>query len=337
MKNCLIIKLSAIGDVVMAMPMVTEIIKKYPKCEITWVCGYSVRCLIEQLPVHNIICVDEKKLLSGNVLEKIVEVVKLWKKIALKKYDVIALGHADKKYQILTLLTRYDKKNRFTHNVGKMWPIPSRHHTDEYVRLVDSDMSNDVILSYQCHNLIYDKEIHELLLEDKPIISLAPGGAKNFLADDSCRRWPIQSYVELAKLLIKDGYTVVITGAPSDIWVVKHFREIPVINLVGRTTLDQLIYIYSQSDIVVAHDSGPMHLAGMTKCNLIALFGPTNAFEKIPRRDGVYLHWLFDKFSCSPCYDGKSYVSCDKNVCMQNIGVKEIYKQIMTIIYKDKL
>lgn len=334
MKKYLIIKLAAIGDVVMAMPMVTQIRTKYPESEITWVCGKSVRFLVEMLPVDHIICVDERKILTGSTLEKIREVIKLWGKIAFKKYDVIALGHADKKYQIFTLLTKAKSKKSFTHQIGKLWPIPSRHHTDEYVRLIDSRMSQQPVPSYQISQALHDDEIEQILPKNKLIVTLAPGGAKNLLADDACRRWPIEHYVELAELLIKRGYTVVISGAPGDSWVEKYFTKLPVVNLVGKTTLQQLLCLFSQSSIVVTHDSGPMHLAGMTQCKLIALFGPTNAYEKIPRRNGVYLHWDFNKYACCPCYDGKAYVDCADNICMKKIKAKDIFEEIEVILTK---
>lgn len=100
---------------------------------------------------------------------------------------------------------------------------------------------------------------------------MTPGGAKNLLADDFCRRWPINNYVELAIKLINKGYIVVISGAKSDEWILPYFSGLNIVNMVGKTDLNQLLYLFSKSDFVVTHDSGPMHLAGMTKCHLIAI------------------------------------------------------------------
>lgn len=53
-----------------------------------------------------------------------------------------------------------------------------------------------------------------------------------------------RNYVRLAKLLITEGMTVVISGAPSDQWIEPYFENLPVINLVGKTTLDGLLYLF---------------------------------------------------------------------------------------------
>lgn len=126
--------------------------------------------------------------------------------------------------------------------------------------------------------------------------------------------------------------TVVISGAPSDQWIEPYFENLPVINLVGKTTLDGLLYLFSKSDVVVTHDSGPMHLAGMTDCKMVALFGPTNPDEKVPRREGVQYIWEKDKYSCCPCYDGKTYAPCKDNVCLRNINPNTVMFRIKDML-----
>lgn len=140
MKTFLIVKIAAIGDVIMALPMAVEIKRRYPDSHITWICGKSVKSIVEMAPVDEVITLNEKKLLTGSKTEKIIEVIKAWKKIGFRHFDQIAIGHADPRYQILTKLTLAIKITSFNHTIGKTWPIPSRHHTDEYVRLVNEDM-----------------------------------------------------------------------------------------------------------------------------------------------------------------------------------------------------
>lgn len=71
MKKYLIIKIAAIGDVIMAMPMVRKIRQEEPQSHITWVCGKSVYSLLQKLPIDKLIVVDEKKLLGGSKPEKV--------------------------------------------------------------------------------------------------------------------------------------------------------------------------------------------------------------------------------------------------------------------------
>lgn len=337
MKRYLIVKLAAIGDVIMAMPMVDLIKKEEPDSEITWICGKSTQSLLKHLPIDHLFAIDEIKLLTGSRMEKIQVVLDVWKKIAGKTFDVIAMGHADKRYQILTIFTKSHDKRSFSHKIGFTWPVPGRHHTDEYARLVASHMPIEPIQSYHMAAIPDDETIKKIIgSKSHPIITLAPGGAKNLLADDACRRWPISHYVQLAILLVKAGYTVILSGTLGDKWILPYFDSIPVIDLVGKTSLQQLLYLFDQSDVVVTHDSGPMHLAGMTKCKIIALFGPTNPWEKVPRREGVQFFWEPEKYSCSPCYDGKTYAHCNKNSCLEGIEAERILKEIQKMVQEEE-
>lgn len=332
MKKYLIIKIAAIGDVIMAMPMVRKIRQEEPQSHITWVCGKSVYSLLQKLPIDKLIVVDEKKLLGGSKPEKVKEVIRVWKQIGGQYFDVVAMGHADPRYHMLTAFTKYGVYHSFSHTIGKSWRIPGRHHSDEYVRMISDHLSKEEITAPYHIDVEKDSGVDEALTGKKKIITLTPGGAKNVLADDFCRRWPIENYVRLAKLLITEGMTVVISGAPSDQWIEPYFENLPVINLVGKTTLDGLLYLFSKSDVVVTHDSGPMHLAGMTDCKMVALFGPTNPDEKVPRREGVQYIWEKDKYSCCPCYDGKTYAPCKDNVCLRNINPNTVMFRIKDML-----
>lgn len=329
MKQFLIVKISAIGDVIMAMPMVKAIREKYPDAHITWVCGKGVYSLLKHLPIDEIITVSEKKLLAGSKLDKVGEVLSLWKKIGGKAYDVIALGHADKRYRILIARSKGKVVRTFSHELGKTCPIPGRHHTDEYVRLVLGDLPRETITPPVELHLPLSDSLKEIFPGNKKCIVLLPGGAKNLLADDFCRRWPIENYVTLAKMLITARYEVILSGAPSDDWVREYFKNLPVIDLIGKTNLEELLALFNYVDGVVTHDSGPMHLAGTTKCKIIALFGPTNPYEKVPRRKGVTLLWDAEKYNCCPCYDGKNYAKCKNNICLRNISADRVMKNLL--------
>lgn len=325
MKKYLIVKIAAIGDVVMALPLIREIRRREPDAYITWVCGQSVKPLFENLPVDELLVIDEKKLLRGNKLEKFSVVLALWKKIAFRKFDLIALGHADRRYQLLTALTRADRTSAFNHTLGHMCPIPGRHHTDEYVRLIYPDLEKNRVIAPVHLDFPLKKEWEDILSLKKTVV-LLPGGAKNMLADDACRRWPVERYAELAELLLRDGWQVILCGARSDEWVLPYFASLPIVNWIGKTGLQDMVAIFNHVDVVVTHDSGPMHLAGTATCKLIALFGPTNPMEKIPRRNGVHFEWRADQFPCCPCYDGKFYMTCKDNICLRNVEAKDIFK-----------
>lgn len=326
-KRYLIVKLAAIGDVIMAIPMVYRIREVDFDADITWLCGKSVYPILKAFPIDHLICIDEKKLLAGNKIQKVQAVLSAWRQIAFRHYDVVALGHASRRYRLLTFLTKSAAFYAFSHISGKIWPIPGRHHTDEYVRLVRSDLK-EITPPAQFPAVELPQGIRDIFAKEKKIVVLAPGGAKNVLADDGVRRWPIESYVALARQLMDDGMQVIVTGASSDQWVLKYFADLNIVDLVGKTNLIQLIGVFQHADVVVTHDSGPLHLAGMTQTFLIALFGPTNPWEKVPQRRNVVALWQREKYNCCPCYDGKYYAKCTMNRCLISISYNQVYRLI---------
>ncbi len=335
-RSALIVKLAAIGDIVMALPMVKTLRDQNPGLKITWLCGKTAAPLLEKLNlVDEIITLDEKKLLTGSLAGRLMELFKVWLKLFGRRFDLIATGHADGRYALLSLTALAKKRTRFKRSGRHLLPLPGRHHSDEYVRLIGED---NIPVFPQALLPVVDWELTNELQEQIPrdkttaLVAFAPGGAKNVLHDDALRRWPLHHYVSLAEKLIENGYEVVLTGAPDDDWIIPSFAALNVIDLVGKTNLVELVALYGKCRVVVTHDSGPMHLAGLAGTSMVALFGPTNPFEKAPRSSKVRVLWGGDKLACRPCYDGKNYAACQNNVCLRQVSVDEVFNAVTGLI-----
>ncbi len=319
-KKILIIKINAIGDVVMALPMATYLRSEDPSVHITWICGNTPAPLLDFVQiVDKIIKVDEKQLLTGNFLKKFWALLKIWKQIAFTSFDRILIAHFDPRYQLLTLFTRAKEKKSLS-------IIPGRYHSDEYVRLASGKEGPDqckAVLPKWNHPLSND--LKELLkYQSNPLIVLAPGGAKNALANDALRRWPIENYVHLAREFISMNYLIALTGAPSDFWVIPYFLEFKIINLIGKTNLTELVSFYQKAHLLITHDSGPLHLAKLAGVPTIALFGPTIPSEKIGSEKNIKILWKSTSLACCPCYNGKKFPNCPSNQCLKIITPQEV-------------
>lgn len=328
MPNYLIIKIGAIGDVIMALPMIASIREQHKAARICWVVGKSALCIVERFGVDELIVVDEKELLSGNILRKLWALFKIWKILLFRRFDFVLIGYHNWRYRLIPLVV-LSKVTRWFEKGARDIPIPGRHFSDEYVRLATNNELKKVIRK----DLLMNIDSKCLVKKDNlRNIALAPGGAKNILSDDVQRRWPVSHYVFLAEILIKEGYRVFITGGLSDKWVEPYFTGLDVENFIGKTDLLELADLYSQMDVVVTHDSGPMHIAGLVHANLIALFGPTNPYEKIPQNDNARFVWLGRDYSCCPCYDGKTYAVCEDNLCLKAISPFRIVEEIQDLL-----
>jgi len=121
---------------------------------------------------------------------------------------------------------------------------------------------------------------------------MVPGGVKHLIREQATgrtpeqalRRWPVENYAVLARFLLLRGWEVVLLGGPEDAWVRPGFLDLPVTDKLGTLSLPEVVSCCDACDAVVSHDTGPLHLAGLSHTCLIGIFGPTDPATRIPRR-----------------------------------------------------
>lgn len=101
------------------------------------------------------------------------------------------------------------------------------------------------------------------------------------------KEWPLLNFGELCIRLCESGKKVVIAGAPDDVdkgaFIENYVKHKNLINLVGSTTMPELIELIRHCQIFISADTGPLHIANALKRPLIAMFGTTS-----PKRTGPY-------------------------------------------------
>ncbi|MBI1937986.1 MAG: glycosyltransferase family 9 protein [Ignavibacteriales bacterium] len=335
----LILKLGAIGDVVMALSLITAIEQKYPGAEITWVCGKIVEPVLSALKkINTLITVDEHKFYKNGLRGKISAISDVWRALKGKRFDIAINCYRSKMYKLLLLPVRSNVYLDFSGRDRTNSFIPGRYHADEYARIIlgtdDWQLKN---MKFPKINLDGNSEIKQLIKDiPSPKIILAPGGTKNILRSDDLRRWHVENYKELARKLLEQNPSVILVGAESDGWVTKEFIGINVVNLIGKTSLLDMIRLFTNADVLVTHDTGTLHLAKLSDINIIALFGPVNPKERIGVNENAEIFWGGKKLPCSPCYDGRNFADCNNNICMKNISVEEVFERIVNKLKTEK-
>ena len=343
--NVLIVKIGAIGDAIMALGALNWLKKTSPSIHVTWLAGEKIVPLLQSSNLADrIVSVKEENLFGRSRLKAFEAIFGIWKKLWRIKYDLIIIGHRDIRYRALITPVRC-REIRILGDIkrGRQNPVPGRYHGDEYLRLL-SGIDDSAMPPFTFPDIDVkapEPEFQKILPFKKvePWILLFPGSAKNHLREDPLRRWPIERYVELAEQLLSNRHKVILCGSPADLWVGEPFIGMGVVDLIGKTDFNHLMWVIAQSDVVVAHDSGPLHLALLLKRPLVALFGPTDPSEKIPRQKSSPVSLLCNggEFSCSPCYDGKTYASCNKNICMESISAHEANQAVEQQLMVKKL
>lgn len=331
----LVIKLAGIGDVVMALSMINEIEKNYPFAKITWIGGKSVESILKAIEqIDKLIIADEEALLTGNFFRRAVEVIKIWKNLLGKKYDLVITTYRDKRYKVISLPIFKKEIRDLSGKERNNSIIPGRYHAVEYARLIHQiDDSQLHPVSFPKLKIGHSANVERILQDiPRPRIILAPGGSKNALREDNLRRWPVSYYSELSKLLFEKGHRVILIGANSDEWFLSEFDSTKIYNLVSKTSLIDLIKIFDNSDLLICHDTGVLHLAKLSSIRVIGLFGPVNPRERVGINENILTIWNGENLNCSPCYDGKNFAKCNNNLCMKNISVTQVFEKILELI-----
>jgi heptosyltransferase-2 len=317
MQRVLIVKLGAIGDVIMAIPAVHTLHLR--GAQIDWVCGSAVAPLLASYPWIRTIVADERAILKGTTVKQMTALARLWKAIGIKNYNLCATLYYDPRYKLLTLPVQAERKVILSSRERALKLLPGRHHTDEYARILlglDDGERTVCLAPVRAEHLPVSPLAR---IEGKTRIVLAPGGAKNMMRDDALRRWPAENYVAVARTLVERGFEVVLIGGPDDGWVSPLFNEVRVTDLIGTLTLPETLALLDKSDVIVTHDTGPLHLAGITRVGIVTIFGPTDPRGRLPQRADALAIWGGEGFACRPCYDGQTFAPCKENGCMRQV------------------
>lgn len=152
------------------------------------------------------------------------------------------------------------------------------------------------------------------------------------------KRWSVERYIELARLLDKKGISVYFFGGEMDRETISKCQvNEPSFKTIITKSLKELAFYISQMDVFVAGDTGPLHMAAALRIKTIGLFGPTSPELVAPLNKNSSFIW--GKENCSPCYvpetvHRKEFLKCQDNKCMKNITVEKVFLEIISKLGK---
>jgi len=143
------------------------------------------------------------------------------------------------------------------------------------------------------------------------------------------RRWGNDNFASLIPMLQEHfpDYKIVLIGSKNEQQYVQelmsHLNTLHnIINYAGKTTIDELIALIGNANLMITNDTGPMHIAFASKTKTVALFGPCtpSQYGNFERTNIIY-HRVY----CSPCVHEFAKPPCNgDNQCMQNITPDEV-------------
>lgn len=305
----------------MASTLVPAIRRRWPDARIGWAAGTSIAPLVRLIEgVDEVIEVDDKLLLGGTWLSAVVASVRAWRLIG-RRWDRVYVAHTDSRYAWLSTFAGARTTVRFSGDNARR---PGHWYGGEYLRMIDATADQDADVSALA-------ELKTALLPKPPsidrkngLVVVAPGGARNLLRDDSLRRWPIEAWVATVTRLVAQQYTVVAIGGRSDAVECEFCGYAGALNLCDQTSLTSLMSLLQSADLLITHDSGPMHLAIILRRPVVALFGPTSPLEFVPRGANVTALTRASELTCAPCYSGTGFAECSDNLCINRVPAIEV-------------
>ncbi|MDH3646300.1 MAG: lipopolysaccharide heptosyltransferase II [Gammaproteobacteria bacterium] len=141
------------------------------------------------------------------------------------------------------------------------------------------------------------------------------------------KQWPVESFVQLAKLLNEQGVAVWVFGSDKDRVLgdrIAAATGADTVNLCGRTTLTDAIDLISLADNVVSNDSGLMHISAAAGARVIAIYGSSSPNFTPPLTDRSETLWL--GIECSPCFERTCRFGHYR--CLRDITAQTVHETI---------
>lgn len=340
-RTILIVKLSAIGDVVQTLPMAEALREQFPTARIDWLVEEEASDLLLGHPALDRVLVSRRKYWLKQLRQKgqrrlvIQEILKFLRSLRSIEYDWVIDNQGLFKSGLMVLLSRGKRKIGFQPAAGiadegnylftreRYKPLSiEKHALERYLDLIRQlgVKINKPVLKFPVADELRERVKAKFFQKG---LSLSPLVVIHPLAKWPTKQWPAKNFARLADNLLDLGTTVVFTGSSEDRGEIKKICELmnhnlQDLNLAGRTSLKELAALFSLANLVITTDTGPMHLAAAVQAYVIALFGPT-----APWRTGPYgpNHVIIRKnLPCSPCLQK----TCSAKRCMELISVEEV-------------
>jgi ADP-heptose:LPS heptosyltransferase len=338
-KTILIIHLSRLGDMIQSLPAVKCLKEEHPGSTITYL-GIEDFChLLEDSPfIDNLVTLPWREIgnligrndsIDRDALDRLYEVIPELH----KNYDLlINMTHTESSGYLCEKIAAAEKKGRrFTQdneiivlgNWAKYLFAIAKNRRDNLLNLADiyvgmAGVKNRPVENFLTTNADINHHCKTHLTnlglkQDKLSVAFQLGASK------STRMWPIDYFVRLGKNLIEHlDAQVILFGSEQERVLAEQFQEaapFPFIDLICKTSLNELASSLTYIDILVSNDTGPMHIAAAVGTKVVGIFSGTAHYSMTgPYGEGHVV--VQSNYPCAPCIDS---TVCSNPLCRYSI------------------
>ena len=340
----LIVKVSALGDVVHSLPVLAYLHSVSSDIEIDWLVEEGFAPVLDDHPsIKRVIPLQTKHWLTLPFLSMLRELWHFIAQLRRQHYDLVFDLQGNSKSGLFTLLCRGKNKYGFDRHQVREWPnlLATGHH----VALSDSDYhvvqralaivrvalpggtdlrSAGPLQVFPEAREVVEKQLQQLKLSHRSLMVLHYGTTWQ------TKLWSLKSWQQLALQLVEQGDLL-----PLLTW--GNNEELKAVTAISKATagraiiwprgsLQELVALLDRVDLVVGCDTGPIHIAAALGTPTVSLFRVTDATRNAPV--GEIHRSLQTPMSCAGCL----LKQCDKDVqCAASIPVEDVYRAIIEL------
>lgn len=286
MNSLCLLRLSAIGDVCHAVAMVQAIQRQYPQLKITWVIGKLEYQLLKHLPGIEFVIFDKSQGWRSYF--------NLHKALKGRRFDVLLHMQVALRATLASLAISAKVRVGFDRARAKegQWlvtnhrvePLAEPHVLDGFMGFAKAIGVSDITPSWNIPVPQADTEFAQRQIADgEKVLVICAAASK------AERNWLPERYAAVAQHAVNKGYRVILCGGPTALEKtladdIANACSAKLDNLVGKTSLTQLLALLKRASLVLAPDTGPAHMAVTQGTPVIGLYAHSN-----PGRTGPYL------------------------------------------------
>lgn len=313
--NILIIRFSALGDLVTLEPTFRAFRHFFPQAHLTFLTSSIGQGLYEDTAYFNQYIVHKSFSKTLHQARK-------------RKYDLVFNLQCNKPSHYLTFLLKKQRMiNKSFNLLQKLFGIKT-HSKNAYEMLSLAGCDAKVLKAYfdNPKNTLIQFPSSLVQKEMKHIV-LSTGSSPRW----ESKQWGLARYEMLIEHLLSHGFKITLIGSKLEekdaLYLSQKFPSLQ--NSVGKTTLSELKILLARACLYVGNDSGPTHIAASVGTDTLTLFGPTDV-KHSPKFGHYNGKHLFIKpsssITCHPCYKGRCPT---KHECMESISVNNVLNLIL--------
>ncbi len=326
LRRILLIKPSSLGDIIHALPTFDALRRRFPEAELSWFVKAEWAGILERVTGLNRIWpvgtglsawLREIGRLRGHRFDLVVDLQGLFRSGAAAWLSGcgIRVGLAN---------AREGSAWCYTHRIAVR--DPELHAVDRYLLVAQALGCPATVPAFPLHPLEADRGMVHTLLARHGLGAGTRWVAMHVSARWPTKRWPLASFLAVARALQEDGLRVVVIGSASERPEAQEVASTTgAVDLAGQTSLPVLPALLKQAVCLVTNDSGPMHLAAAVGTPVVALFGPTSPVRTGPY--GVGHRVMQTALPCQPCFSR----TCRNQVpleCLTTIDPEQVIRAV---------